>query len=153
MAEENEQDEIKTSNQIYNTLKSIVPERDIEIPEHEHGDEVDEHGELESRMDSYRKLTDLQVADKRLNPDLGIKYLNYTQMSRTFPDIYNPLFRIYVKDLIKTHPEYSVAEAIALVTTALSISIDGEGRIDEIHIMGKAAEATADQIKKEAGLP
>jgi hypothetical protein len=148
MTEEN--DDLVVSNQVWGQLKSIVPERDIEVPEEGNGG--NEHGELESRMDSYRKLTDLQVADKRLNPDLGIKHLNFLQMSRTFPDVYNPMFRILVKDILKNHPEYTVAEAIAYVSTALSISIDGEGRIDEIHIMGKAAEATAEQAKKDAGL-
>jgi hypothetical protein len=149
MVEENS--DIIISNQVWNQLKSIVPERDIAVSE-DAKDGGDEHGELESRMESSRKLTDLQVADKRLNPDLGDRYLNVLQMSRVFPDVYNAMFRILVKDLLKKHPEYTVAEAISLVSTALSIAIDGEGRIDEIHIMGKAVEAETEKAKKDAGL-
>jgi hypothetical protein len=148
MAEDNET-EVKSANQIWSQIKSIVPEREVEIPEST-GD--DGHGEIESRIDSNRKPTDFQILDKRLNPDLGIKHLNWMQMGRTFPDVYIPLFKILVFDLIKNHPELTVAEDIAIVNTALSISIDGEGRIDTIKTIRETVEATAEKAKKDAGL-
>jgi hypothetical protein len=73
-------------------------------------------------------------------------------MSRTFPDVYNYLFEILVKDMVKkslaSGSPISVPEAMAYVNTALSISIDGEGRIDEITIAkGHIAQAEEEKNK------
>jgi hypothetical protein len=135
---------------LWGTLKSVEPALPVELPDD--GKDGDGHETLDDRMDSFRKLSDLQVADRRLNPDLGVAHLNTLQMSRIFPDTYNPLFRILVKGLLRRFPDMAVDEAIAKVTTATSIAIDGEGRIDEITIMGKSAEAETEKTMKKAGL-
>ena len=137
---------------LYNSMSSIVPRREVDLPE-ENGKSDGENGlggTFTDRQDYAPKLSDMQVADKRLNPDLGHKHLNVLEMSRTFPDIYNPFFRMLVKDLIRNNPDMRVSEAMAYVNTALSISIDGEGRIDMIHIMGRAVEAESEKNKMTA---
>ncbi len=155
MADEDmeKQEEAKESSNIevkdlFEKMSEIVPQRDIESEDSGEDDgEDDGRGTLEERIESGRKLTDLQVADKRLNPDLGFRHLNVIQMSRVFPDNYTPLFRILVKDLLK-NSYLSVAEAIAYVNTAVSIGIDGEGRIDEIMIAkGHIAQAEEEKTK------
>lgn len=138
---------------LFRNMSEIAPLRNEELEDEDFekdGDE-DEHGTLEERIEGSRKLTDFQVADKRLNPELGFRHLNVLQMSRTFPDIYNPMFRILVKDLIK-NSQMSVAEALAYVNTALSISIDGEGRIDVIQIARGHIVQTEEEKNKGVAL-
>lgn len=139
-------------NDLFSKMSEITPLRDTELEDGDLEEDESEHGALEERIEGSRKLTDFQVADKRLNPDLGFRHLNILEMSRTFPDVYNPMFRILVKDLIK-NSNLSVAEALSYVNTALSISIDGEGRIDVIQIAkGQVTQAETEQ-NKGTGLP
>lgn len=151
------------SDRLFQDMSEIIPRRNIELPkEVVSGNKGDgggdgEHDTLEERIEYSPKLTDMQVADRRLNPDLGYPHLNVIQMSRVFPDVYNSLFRIQVKHLIRhslihSDKKLSVAEAIAKVNTALSIGIDGEGRIDEIKILGKAVEQSENKDKNLAGM-
>jgi hypothetical protein len=145
MTQENQPSE---ADKLFQSMRTINPVRDDigedEAPE-EGGGSSDTEQSLEERLEGGRKPSDLQIADKRLNPDLGVKHLNVQQMSRVFPDVYNPLFRIQVKDLIK-NSGMSVAEAITYVNTSLSIAIDGEGRLDEIAIM-KQGSVNTDEDK------
>lgn len=146
----NAEKQIMEGDDLFSKMEELNPLRDDEIEDDDLEDDDGEPITLSESIDRNRKLTDLQIADKRLNPDLGYRFLNVTQMSRTFPDSYNPLFIIYVKDLIKKSlakgVPISVAEAIAYVNTALSISIDGEGRIDEI-VVTKGRGQVEDQNK------
>lgn len=136
---------------LFSRMSEIAPLRDVGLEDEDLDEGEDEHGTLEERIEGSRKLTDVQVADRRLNPELGFRHLNVMQMSRVFPDIYNPMFRLIVKDLIK-NSNLSVAEAIAYVNTSLSIAIDGEGRIDEITLLRHGAIAEEEK-SKGAGLP
>lgn len=157
MVDEEEQklekpEDTSEADKLFSNQSEIEPIRDVDAEDSD--DELggdDEHGTLEERLDSGRKLTDLQVADKRLNPDLGYPHLNMIQMSRTFPDVYNSFFRILVKDLIRkslaSGSPISVAEAIARVNTALSISIDGEGRFDVIAVARGISHSDDDKNK------
>jgi len=134
-------------DRLFREMSEVNPPRKVELPDEDFsGDGAGEFGEAGERI----KLSDLQVADRRLNPDLSenkkMPYLNYLQMGRTFPDVYNPLFRILTKYVIKRTGK-PVAEAMALVNTALSISIDGEGRIDEIALAKGLAEIKGEQEK------
>lgn len=153
----------------------------VELPEDNGGSsDTPQYNSLEERINYGKKKTDMEVVDTRLFPDLGFKHLNVIQVARVFPDSFNPLLRIMVKSLIrdflcggsivavltnKGKPVLdeaskpivriidSVAEAIALVYTALTIAIDGEGRIDEIHVFGRSAETEESKAKNSMGLP
>lgn len=151
MVQEPKKEESSESDKAFEQMSSIVPPREVDMPEETGGNgDGGGHDTLEERMESSPKLSDMQTADKRLFPDLAgklpIQWINKLMVSRVFPDIYNPLFRICVKELVR-NTEMSVAEAIAYVNTAISIAIDGEGRIDEIRITGRAAEAESDKSK------
>ena len=136
---------------LFDQLASVTPEREISLEEDSGGDG---HRTLKERIEESPNLTDMQTADRRMFPDLGSPYLNYVQVSRIFPDVYNPMFRIMVKDIIKnTNSDVSVAEAIAKVNTACSIAIDGEGRIDVLGLAGVAhAEKMASEQNKGLAL-
>ncbi len=159
MVEENPQ--IPKENPAFEKMKQVVPPREIELPSEDGEGDGGGHGTLEERMETSPKLSDMQTADRRLNPDLGYRHLNIMQMSRVFPDVYNPLFRIMVKDLIRRSraeknedgiaKRMTVAEAIAYVNTALSMAIDGEARIDEINIMGRAIAEDVEKTKNSMG--
>jgi hypothetical protein len=82
----------------------------------------------------------MRAFDKRLFPDLIKKWLNVLLVSRVFPDSYNHYFRIFVKDLLREDREMTLAQAIAYVSTALSIAIDGEGRIEIVALAGVSHE-------------
>jgi len=139
------------SDTLYSQLRSVSPLRDVELPD----DEEDEIGiktqSMTERSDESPKLSDLQSALKVLLPPL-MRYLNVIQVSRVFPDTYNALFSLLVKDLLMEDEKLSVGEAIAYVTTALSIAIDGEGRIDIIGLYGRAAETELEKEKTKIGL-
>jgi len=135
----------KTTDSVYDKLSSFTPEQEIDTFEDE--GELTEHKTLTAVMAESPNLTDVQSALRQLFPKSENSWLDNVQMSRVFPDVYNPLARIFVKDLIQnSNGDLSVAEAIAGVNTSMSIGIDGEGRIDVIAIMGKAAD---NEIEKE----
>ncbi len=163
MVEENieqpEESEVKqlsatnTADDIFKGMSTIDPLREEELEEDDFGsdgDGVDEHGTLEERIETGRKLTDFQTLDRRLNPDIGYDFLNLVSMGRVFPDNYNPMGRIFTKHLIKQG--VSVPIAIAKVNTALSEAIDGEGRLDNIFAYTKGNRETSTEQNKGAGL-
>lgn len=159
--------DLSESDRLFNEMATVEPRRNVELADEGDAEDriVDDGGDtLDDRIKYSPKLTDMQVADKRLNPDLGFDHLNIIQMGRTFPDVYNPLFRILTKSLIRSsltkeadngkgkNKKITVAEAIAKVNTALSISIDGEGRLDEIHILGSSVRDNEEKSKNNLGM-
>ena len=137
-------------NTLWAELQSVVPARDVELLDEGGLDTGIESQTMGERLTLAPKLSDLQSALQVLLPKLQ-SYLNVLQVSRVFPDIYNPLFRLLVKDLLMTDENLSVGEAIAYVNTALSIAIDGEGRIDVIALYGRASETEMEKEKAKVG--
>jgi len=135
---------------LYDSLKSVEPRRPSE-PDDTKGTDA-KVKTMEEMSAESPKLSDLQSALQFLLPKLQ-GYLNIIQVGRVFPDIYNPLLSILVKDLLADDDEMSVATAIAYANTALSIGIDGEGRIDVIGLYGRASETEVEKEKAKAGLP
>jgi hypothetical protein len=107
-------------------------------------------GTIEERIETSPKKSDMQIVTERLNPDLGIKHLNVMEMSRIFPDVYDPMFWLHVKGAMK-HDGLRLDQSIAYVNTSLSIAIDGEGRMDVIQVAGKGMMET-DETKEKAKL-
>jgi len=120
---------------------------DVSIPDEDKPDELEGGGGIASRRFTP-KLTDAQTCDKRLFPDLGKEWLNNLLVSRVFPDLYNDLFEIIVKDLLIENNDMSMGEAIATAEVALSIPIDGEGRIDEIQVFSGVVNQTSEDKSK-----
>lgn len=136
---------------LWSQLRSVVPLRDVELPDDEGLGADMKSQTMGERAEFAPKLSDLQSALKVLLPKLR-GYLDVLQVSRVFPDIYNPLRDLLVKDLLMEDDNLSVGEAIAFVNTALSIAIDGEGRIDVIALYGRASETEMEKEKAKAGL-
>jgi hypothetical protein len=138
---EKQSDEITNSDAQWESFSSLEAEREILIPDSddELGFDNDSHASITQRMRESPKLTDAQTFDKRLFPKQKTEWLELLQVSRIFPDNFNDLFIILVKDLMSEDKNITLGEAIAQVHTALSIALDGEGRIDELQLAGSAA--------------
>lgn len=140
-------------NDLYNELSEITPERTINV-----GEEPTEtgHRSMKEQLEQSPNLSDMQTADRRMFPDMKRGHWNRALVSRTFPDVYNPLTRINVKGAIRDDMDkpsaerQSLAEIITDVNTCLSISIDGEGRIDELGLAGVAHD---EKLASEANKP
>ncbi len=147
-----EEPSLRQSDKAFDKLSAVEPERDVLIDDDDEG--LGGHRSLSERMKESPNLTDIQSLDKGMFPDLGYNHLNFLMVSRVFPDTYNPLQSILVKDLLMNNPDLSVAEAIALVHTSESIAIDGEGRIDKLALGGAVHddEAKKDEAKGMGGL-
>ncbi len=137
---------------LFDELSSAEPPRDVVFPEAEGEGDDGGHATISERMEGSPKLTDVQIVIRQLFPDLGVKWLNALMMARVLPEYYVHLKRILIKHLVRTM-NMSVAEAIATIEVAVGIPIDGEGRIDAIAVMGRAAEAEETKAKNEVGLP
>lgn len=141
---------------LYNELAEITPERVINVAEEpaENGN----HKSMKERLEESPNLSDMQTADRRMFPDMGRKHLNRLLVSRVFPDVYNPLYRIIVKDAIKSdmskplEEQQTVGEILTDCNTAMSIPIDGEGRIDELGLAGVAHDEKMMTDSKKVGL-
>ncbi len=140
------------SSPLFNSMRAVIPPRDVMLPEEGADGGGDEHAPIEERMEGSRKLTDVQVVIKQLFPDSGIVWFNALQMARVLPEYYVSLKRIFVKHLVRSRG-LSVPEAIAMVEVAVGIPMDGEGRIEAIAVMGKAAETEETKEKNRMGLP
>lgn len=157
MAEENveksEEKEPSSSESVdlFSKMSEITPLRDVELEDEDLDKGDGEHETLEERIDSGRKLTDFQTLSLILNPDFGYKHLNLLAKGRTFPDSFSPLDIIMENDLIKRG--VPVPEAIAIVYTVLTKSIDGEGIIDNIVAYTKGHATEIEENNKGAGLP
>jgi len=141
MAEDN-------SDSLYNQLAQIKPPRSdvsTSVVEDDFG------GSLSRRMQSSPKQTDMQVADKRLFPVLKetVDWLGYLMVARVSPETYLPLRNIVVKHMLKTFSDLQMAEAVVIAETAISIAIDGEGRIDELALFGRSSEVEEEDKKNK----
>lgn len=139
MAQNPEERQQSEADSLFNSLRSPQPARVMDDSEEDENLGGIANESISERMEESPNLTDVQSALKVLLPKMT-RYLNPLQVSRVFPDTYNALFRLLVKDLLQEDDSLSVGEAIATVTTVLSIAIDGEGRIDVIALYGKASD-------------
>lgn len=131
---------------VYEAFSKLEPPRDnIGEPPSSNGIDI-YGGSLDSRMRGSPKLSDMQSADSRLFPMLEvakehIAWLQHVMVARITPEVYIPFRNIIVKHLIrKFFPDLDVPEAIIIAETALSIAIDGEGRIDELALFGRSSD-------------
>ena len=134
----------------FDSLSGIVPPRELDdMPEDVGMDTPRLQGSLRQRMNESPKLTDMQTADKRLFPAVEIDgevigWLTNMQIGRVFPDTYVPVRNMIMKHLMREYHKSSV-EAYCIADRVLSTAIDGEGRIDELALIGKTGEAADDK--------
>lgn len=136
----------------YNSLAEISPPRQ-DIATQEDGVGEMYGGSLAQRMKNSPKMSDTQVVDSRLFPILQdtIKWLNHLMVARVFPETLNPLRNIIIKHLLQEHEQdISFAEAVSLAEVALTIAIDGEGRMDIIHLFSKIEDNAEEKGNKLA---
>ncbi len=154
---QNPNQEPSMADEQWKSFSELIPERDdVKIPDDDLDDVMgggepnveSSSGTLSQRMKLSPKLTDAQTFDLRLFPSMKKEWLEILQVSRVFPDTYNHLFRIFVKDLMREDKKITLAQAIAYVHTALSIAIDGEGRIDELALSSGAMQKEDDSKGK-----
>jgi len=161
MLEENEdeldsQESSKPDDSLFIKLSQVKPPRtDVKLPEDEEKveDKADGHGSLKKRMKESPTLSDMQTADKRLFPQIYIdgkfvEWLSNISISRVFPDTYNPYRNMIAKYLMQTYDEMSLVEAFSIADNVLSIALDGEGRIDELALIGRASAIEEEKNKK-----
>jgi hypothetical protein len=107
------------------------------------------HSDVDDAIATSRKKSDIEIVIAKLFPDFPVKWLNALLVSRVFPDAFNHMQWLCVKELVAT-TKMTVVEAVAYVYSVLSIAIDGEGRIDGIHIIGQGGQG--EEAKSKAGL-
>lgn len=99
---------------------------------------------LIDKMEEALELSDMQSAIAKLFPgDLGNRVINALMIARVAPDVFIPLLKMLVNEqIIKSNPNkaISVAFTVAELYTALSIGLDGKGRIDQIELAGASKE-------------
>ena len=133
--------EQEVNQEEWSKMQELMPSRsDIALEEVD--DDEGDHRSLSQRMADSPKLSDMQTFDRRLFPDLGYTHLNNLQLARIFPDSFNPLQNILIKDLLQRDDGLTVGECIATVHTSATIAIDGEGRLDELGLAGVSHEET-----------
>lgn len=120
---------------VYNNLSEVSAPRD-DVGAHD----IDISESMSQRMKMSTKMSDTQVVDKRLFPELKEDWLSNLMVARIFLDTFNPLRNIIAKHLLQEYPDMSVAEAIAQAEVALTVPLDGEGRLDIIHLFSKLSE-------------
>ena len=126
----------------YEAKKTLVPEREVDVGEGE------EHKSLAEKEAESPNLTDLQTSLKRLFPkfqDIEIdKIAQASMVARIFPDTYMPLLRMTVISLLEKHApteDIDIIGTISLVNAAMSIGLDGKGRIDALELAGSAKDS------------
>ena len=127
----------KPEDVLFQSLGQAVPELEVELSEEE---KVAPHGTLAERTRESPNLSDMQSVVLALKPELP-DYLNELQVARIYPEEFDYFRSIIVKDLLKNHADWSLTKAIVIATTALSIAIDGEGRIDILRLAGAIKDA------------
>lgn len=132
---------------VYNKLSEITPPRD-DVESHDDDLEDNIAGSLSQRMKASPKMSDTQVVDKRLFPVLREPWLSNLMVARVFPDTMNPLRNINAKHLLQEYDEVSVAEALSETEVAVTIPLDGEGRLDIIHMFTKLSEKAEEEKGK-----
>lgn len=146
-----EESKSSETDQLFKQFSVIEPPRDVVVPDEGNGKGEVGHEDLEDRIEGSPRLSDVQSVLKQLFVDLGIPWLNNLQMARIPPEYYNYLKRIIVKRLIRRYKK-EPAEAIAIAEVAVGVAIDGDGRIEAIAVMGRAAEAEETK-NKSMGMP
>lgn len=131
---------------VYNQLSEVTPPRGG-IAENDDDLEDNYMGTMTQRMKASPKMSDTQVVDKRLFPILKEPWLSNLMVARVFPDTFNPLRNIIAKHLLQEYPEMSLAEAMVEAEIALTVPLDGMGRLDIIHMFSKLSE----QAQEEKG--
>jgi hypothetical protein len=154
MVDENQEqpEEMTNADAQWNAFSELAPEReDIVLPE-ESDDTVKSvgHKTLSQQMRDSPRLTDAQVFDNRMFPDMGKPWLNRVMSSEIFPDSFNHFFRIFVKGLMKEDRGRPLHEAIADSHTVCSIALGREGRFDQLAHDGTLSQKTEDE--KNGGL-
>jgi hypothetical protein len=133
---------------VYDQLSEIAPPRSDVAQD----DSLEETyaGTLSQRMKVSPKMTDTQVVDKRLFPILRkeVEWINNLMVGRIFPDTLNPLRNIIIKHLLQEYDDVSFAEAVCIAEVALTIALDGEGRLDIIHMYSKISETQQEEKGK-----
>ncbi len=147
----NEQD---ISKPAFEQMSSLVLKRELAIPEEGGLDVGNGNESLDDRIENSPKISDAQAVLRFLTPDFGkkLRWLNPLLAGRVYPEYYVYLKDIIVKSLIRSY-EMSVPEAIVIADVATGIPFDGEGRIDAIAVMGKAADVEETKEKNKMGLP
>ncbi len=151
MVDENSLEQPQEKDDLFGQLSEIRPARsDVAVKEgdmRETGE--DGGGSLTQRMRMSPKMSDTQLVDKRLFPVLkdNVEWLNNLMVARVFPETLNPLRNIITKHLLQEYPEMSMAESICLAEVALTVAIDGEGRMDIIHLFSKMSDPSDDEKK------
>ncbi len=153
-AKQGEEKKEDLSKPAFEQMSSLVPQRALAIPE-EDDLVVGNGGEsLDDRIENAPKISDAQAVLRFLTPDFGkkLKWLNPLLAGRVYPEYYIYLKDILVKSLIRSY-DMTVPEAIIIADVAVGIPFDGEGRIDAIAVMGKAADVEETKEKNKMGLP
>lgn len=124
----------KPEDALFNSLAQVMPEMtDVEMPEDNL--ETPTHDTLSGRMKDAPNLSDMQSVIKALLPDLD-GYLDKVKVARIYPEEFDFLRSVIMKDLMKQNTNMSLVESAVTATTALSIALDGEGRIDVLRVAG-----------------
>ena len=142
--------EERQADTMFDRMAEIKPPRVEAVSDDGVDDILDSYGgSATQRMKVSPKMSDTQVVDKRLFPILKetMEWLNNLMIARVFPETLNPLRNIIVKHLLQEYAEVSFAEAICLAEVALTVAIDGEGRMDIIHLFSKMSEVTDEANK------
>ena len=141
------------ADKLFGSLPGIdlTPKRQIEGSEDNSGGGNGDgggHGDIDWEMSHSRKKSDIQSAYDILFPDVPLPWLKTLMVSRVFPDAFNHMLSLGVKEVLRT-TKWTMGEAVAYVEAVLTIAIDGEGRLDGIHIIvhGGDVETTKEQNK------
>jgi hypothetical protein len=130
---------------------SLDPKRPSASDNGGNGDGESGHGDIDDIMATSHKRSDIEIVIAKLFPEFPVKWLNALLVSRVFPDAFNHMQWLCVKELVAT-TKMTVVEAVAYVYAVLSIAIDGEGRIDGIHIIGQGGQPEEAKAKTNAGM-
>ena len=140
---------------LYEQLSKVIPKKEDE--DLEELEDIDRLGitsqdSLAKSMKVSPKLSDMQTADKRLFPDVIIKdvvvdWLGEIQIARVFPDTYVPYRNMIAKHILQNYEEVELVQAFSIADRVLSVAIDGEGRIDELALIGKAQDLKTEENK------
>lgn len=146
--------EQKTPDQAYENMATEEKERAVDLSESEEGDGAKAKS-LAEKLEEVADLTDMQSAVKQLFPgELGGKIYNALMIARIAPDVFIPMLRLIVVDIImQSDPNkpISVVEVMTVIYTLASIGLDGKGRIDQIELAG-ASKDVEDLEKLSKGL-
>lgn len=135
------EEEVPAAELTYESLATMQPERELENPD---DDEGDEELSLTDRMDAASDQTDMQFAyDKLFPPKLGTPVENALMIADISPEVFLPLLHgMTINGMMMSDPNKPIDfEDIKLKNyTVLSIGLDRKGRIDAAELQGAARE-------------